>query len=359
MVNQIAYGFWNLKDRFADLVTDVGVRVVGDAIAATAAEHNRQLDIMMGLFVRPVGNDYKLRYRTPAQARLMPLDENGRARPIKAVGHYDVSFPISRAGIAWGANWLTREKMTVEDANRQTDILFMADRLWMRDRLLGAFFQSTTWTAEDDDYGTLTVQPLANGDTVLYPYYAGRNFGATDNHYLAQATTPIADAANPFPTIRAKLKEHPENSGNVISFVPTNLMPGVMGLATFHDMPDPNLAPAATTRVVTGRPGLGALPGEVRGYEESGVFIVEWQAMPDNYIVSIAEGSEPPLGMREEALASLRGFKQVATREDHPFWESQWFRAAGFGVWNRTAAHITRIGNGTYAPPADYALPIL
>jgi hypothetical protein len=360
VANQIAYGFYHLKDRFSELVTDVGVRVVSDAIQATADEHNRQLGLAMTHFVRPVGADIKLRYRTAATARLMPLDENGRARPIKTLGHYDVAFPLSRAGIAWGANWLTREKMVIEEANRQALVLFMSDSNWMRDRIFGALFQSTAWTAEDDDYGALTISTLANGDATLYPYYSGSTFGATDNHFLAQAGA-VADggATNPFPTIRTKLKEHPENTGEVISFVPTNVVTAVMGLTTFIDAPDANITPAQTAQTLNNQGGLNNAPGRFLGYETSGVFVYEWPTLPDNYIISISTGAPQALGMREEALPQLRGFRQVATREDHPFWESQWFRSAGFGVYNRTAAHITRVGNGTYAPPTAYALPII
>jgi hypothetical protein len=225
----------------------------------------------------------------------------------------------------------------------------------MRDKILSSLYVNTTWQVDDEDHGTLTIQPLANGDSTTYPFWNAGVFGATDDHFGAQAN-PISDSDNPYPAIYEELKEHPENTGDVVSFIPTNLKSATTGLATFTDMPDPNLADPNAVRLV-GRPGMDVTPGTLIGYEASGVFVVEWPSLPDNYIVSMITNGPRPLGMREDPLPALRGFRQIATREDHPYWESQWFRRAGFGVYNRIGATITRIGNASYAPPSIYNNP--
>ena len=112
MPNQVLYGFMNLKDAFSQRVEDVGVQVVNDAIDATIAEHNEQLTNLMSLFVDRT-TQYKVRYKTPGAASLQPLDENGRARPIKVAGYYDLAFPLQMAGIAWGQTYYASKKMTV------------------------------------------------------------------------------------------------------------------------------------------------------------------------------------------------------------------------------------------------------
>jgi hypothetical protein len=83
MANQVAYGFWNLEDRFAELALQaVNIPIIENAIRASFDFHNRQLAAAMRLFVRPVV-DPQLRYRTPmGGARLMPMDANGRALPV-------------------------------------------------------------------------------------------------------------------------------------------------------------------------------------------------------------------------------------------------------------------------------------
>jgi hypothetical protein len=62
--------------------------------------------------------------------------------------------------------------------------------------------------------------------------------------------------------------------------------------------------------------------------------------------------------MREEPEAGLQGFKRVAQRNDHPFYEDQYLRIAGFGAYNRIAAVVYRIGNASYAIPSGFTSPM-
>jgi len=186
---------------------------------------------------------------------------------------------------------------------------------------------------------------------------AGTDAGATDNHYLAQAAA-IADAADPFPAIYNALVQHPENSGSVIAFIPTGLKAAVMGLAGFYPASDPNLDLGTGVARLTGNLGV-EVPGTLFGYHSAGVWLVEWPNMPANYIIATMTGGERPVAMREEPEAELQGFRKVAERDDHPFYESQFLRIAGFGGWSRIAAVVYRIGNGTYAAaPTGYIQPI-
>jgi hypothetical protein len=299
---------------------------------------------------------YTARFRSVTAARLQPLDENGRARPIKPTGYYDVAFPIKTGGSAWGADYITTQKMTVQEVNNAIATMFMADARWMRDHILSALFAAATYSFTDPMYGALTIQPLANGDTVTYQVITGGDTGATETHQYAQAAG-IADATNPFPTIYSELMEHPENGGQVVAFIPNNLTATVEALATFVPVSDPNIREGSATSVLTG--SLGAsLPGTLLGYVDK-VWIVEWRALPDSYIVATTTEGDRPLAMREDPEPELQGFKQVATRDDHPFYERQYMRRAGFGAWNRVGALVYRIGNASYAVPTNYTPPIV
>lgn len=354
MANQILYGFFNMKDLFTRRVTEVGVSVVNAAIDASVAEHNRQMDAFLNLFAQPT-TDFKKRYLTSAIARLQPLDADGRSRPIKPSGFYDVSWPIQMAGGAWGANYVTRAKMTVSEANEATNVLVSADYRWIRDHILAALYANVSWSFSDDLHGALTIKGPANADTDTYLIQAGADAAATDNHFLAQAAA-IADATNPYPTIYDELVEHPENTGEVISFIPTNLRATTEALATFKESPDPNIRSGANTDLLIGALGV-SIPGKLVGYADKN-WIAEWKALPDNYIVSIMSGGERPLGMRQDPEGELQGFQRVAERNDHPFYESQYLRRAGFGAWNRVGVVVTRIGNASYAIPTGYTSPM-
>lgn len=351
----VLYGFFSLKDALSARITGTNLEAVNTAITESVAEHNRQMDAMLALFVDRT-TEYTRRFAQVGAARLQPLDENGRARPIKPSGYYDVSWPIQMAGSAWGADYVARTKMTVGDAERVTSMMLEADFRWMRDHVLAGLFDDDTWTFTDDLYGNLTIQPLANGDSVTYQLMSGADSVATDDHQWGQAAT-VTDGTNPFPTIKTELAEHPENTGRIISFIPTNLRSATEGLATFLPARDPNVQAGSGTDVLISDLGV-TVPGTPIGYETSGVWIVEWPTLPDNYIVSIAEGGERPLRMREDPEPELQGFNLVAQRDDHPFYESQYLRRAGFGAWSRIAATVTRTGNGTYSEPANYNNPI-
>lgn len=357
MANQVTWGFLNMQHLFNNRVVEVGEGVVNDAIQATMAEHNRQMNAMLDLFVYRT-NEFQTTYKSGADARLQALDNNGRARPILgAVSKYTVGLPMFHAGAAWGSNRVSLLKMTVEEANRITNLLINADARWLRDHIFAAIYNNAEWTFADEDYGPLTVKPLANGDSEVYAIQRGQMTASGDTHFFAQANA-IGNADNPFPTIYKELVEHSENSGQVFALVPTNLMTATRALDTFYDQPDPNLSVLSTERVLVGQfDAAERMPGELRGYAD-GVWIVEWPSMPDNYIIAMTTGGEKPIAMREEVIPELRGYSQVAVRADHPFWESQWERRAGFGAWNRVGALVYRVGNGSYAIPTGYETPM-
>jgi hypothetical protein len=355
MANQVLYGFHNLQDLFNRRVTEVGVSTINTAVNLSLAEHNKQIEALLSLFATRT-TDHKTRFSSVSAARLQPLDNNGRARPIKPSGYYDVSFPIQMGGSAWGADFVTSRKMRVEEVNNAMMTLQMADARWMRDHILAALFTNTDWTFVDELKGTLTVKGLANGDAVKYNIISGADSGATDTHYYAEANAIDDGADNPFPTIHSELTEHPENSGDVVVLVPTNLVASIEALANFKEKSDPNIREGANTATLIGN--LQAqVPGTVIGYVDK-CWIVEWRSMPDNYMVAVTTGGDRPLAMREDEETSLRGFIKADDREDYPFYESQYIRRAGFGGWNRVGALVYYIGSDTYAIPTGYTSPM-
>ena len=358
MANTVMYGFETLNDIFDKRVTEVGVEVVNDAIQRTIDEHNRQLSTLTSLFATPT-SEFKTVYKTGAAARLQPLDNSGRALPIKGGGQYAVSYPLHTAGTAWGTNYISSVKMTVEEANNITATLIGADINWMRDHILAALFYDGAagggWTFNDPEHDSLSIMGLADGDTTTYQIKTGAGSAATDDHYLAQAAA-IGDAANPYPTIYTELTEHPENSGDVIALIPTASKDTTMALANFRPLGDPNVQLGANTAQLVGNLNV-ATPGTLIGYVDK-VWIYEWPVLPTGYIISTCTGGNRALRMRQEPEAQLQGFKKVAERNDHPFMESQYLRIAGFGAWNRVGAVVYRIGNASYAIPTGYDSPM-
>ena len=349
----VLYGYLNMADLADSRVTEVGVDVVMSSVEQSVAEHNRQLDAIMSLFVRRT-TDFKSRFWAAGSARLQPLDNFGRALPIKPAGKYDVAWPIQMGGTAWGYDYVTGQKLTVGEVARVTNTMLDADTRWVRDHILAAlFYKSSTnpWTFVDDEHGSLSIYGLANGDTTVYNLISGTDAGATDDHLLFD-DTPDADT---FIALYQELTEHPENGGEVIALIPSNLKATVEAISTFYPIEDPDLRIGANSTVLAGRLNV-PVPGMVLGKVEK-VWVVEWKSLPDDYIVGVMTEGERPIAMREDMEASLRGFKQVATRDDHPYYERQWLRRAGFGAWNRVGAVVYKDA-ASYAIPTGYTSPM-
>jgi hypothetical protein len=357
-------GFVNLADVYNKRVSEVGVPVVNEAQRIYFAEHNRQMQTAMNLFVTRT-TQYKTMYRSIINTRNQPLDEHGRALPVKGGDKYPLELPIQGSGNAWGKNWFAGEKMTVQEAAEDAEAIVNGDIHWNFDHILASIYTNTSggWDWYDDEHGAQKISPLANGDSVVYSLFSGASSGATDNHYLAQANA-ISDTDDPFDEIFEELAEHPENGQNtqVIAFIPTGLKAAVMQLEGFHKLADPNVRVGANNDELVGQIGA-AVPGTVIGYHDSGVWIVEWRRLTANYIIAVATGGGRPIAMREHEESSLQGFIQIpgpggVTREDYPFYEQQWARFAGYGGWNRVGALVYRIGNASYAIPSNFTAPI-
>lgn len=353
MANLTAYGFIGLEHLASQRISDGNVRVVDTAIRTSVEEYNRQVSEAMRELAQ-VTTDHMLRYRLPGGGTLQPLDEWGNPLPIRTEGYHDVAFPIQGGGTAWGDNRVSRNLMSVAEADRETLSALQRDADWMRRHMLAAMFDNTTWTYADPKKGNLTIQPLANNDAVTFLKKSGTS--ATDNHYYAQADA-IADSTNPFDDWYDELNEHPENSGPYVAYIPSNLKASVMGLTEFKEIIDPNIKVGANSDQLVGRIDRG-FGDAVLGYV-NGVWVVEWSVLPSSYGFVVARGaSTPPLMMREYEAENLRGFFTENHSPDGNLHEYRFVRYAGFGAYNRVGAMAFRIGNGSYAIPSGYETPL-
>jgi hypothetical protein len=353
VANSLLYGFYQLKDVANSRAIEYA-DALNAAIVMTLAEHNAQVNDLLGLFAEPT-TDYQRRFVAASNNRLQAGDENSRANPVKG-STYDVQFPIQKGDTAWGENFITRRKMTVQQVNNAISQMLKGDITWLRDHVLAAlFYNSTGWTIVDPEWGTLTIQGLANGDSTLYAKIGA--VAAADTHQLAQAAA-IADATNPFSTAYAELMEHPENQGSeIVSLISSSLTATATALTPFVDVSDPNVIRGSGTDAVVGTPSGLPSSATLLG-RTNNVWVAEWGWLPTDYMVTLAVGAEKPLKMRQDPEPDLQGFVKADTRTDYPFSEEQYFRRAGFGAWNRVGAVVTRIGNGTYAIPTNFGSPM-
>lgn len=361
-VNSVDYGFISLAKLMNERVNTVGVETARTAIMEATAEYNRIITALLGQFTERT-TMHQERYELPGAGTLQPLDEWGNPLPVVPSGYYDVAYPIYGAGTAWGDNRISRAMMTMSDVQRNTEDAFRRDTVWLRRQILASIFTNTTRTFADKRFGNLTVQPLANGDTVTYVKRNGDS--ATDNHYLGQAAA-IADATNPYPTIYAELDEHPSNSGPYIAYIATNLVSTTEALAAFIEPNDPSLILSLneTRLMIDVNPDNTLTEGGPVAFGDryvgrvNGVHVVEWSSLPSNYIIAHATGAGPFLKMREYDAAEIQGFFPEMHSPDGNLMVNRFLRYCGFGVANRVAALAMEIEDASYDIPTGFTAPL-
>lgn len=353
--NALAYGFVNLSHLAAERVATVGVNIISTAIEESAREWSRSIKALMASLVDPVTISQE-QYRLPGTGTLQPMDEFGIPRPIIESGHYTVAFPLQGGATTWGTDRVTRAKMTVQEANVQTLEAIKRDQDWVRRHLWGALFNNASWVFADPFVGNLTIQPLANSDTVTYVKTGGA--ASIDEHYLFQAAA-IADATDPYDDIYEELMEHPSNSGPVVVYIPTALVATTKALTAFIAVADPDIAIGVATDQIRS-PFDRGLGDEVLGKVDN-CWIVEWRALPATHMIAHAQGAGPVVALREHEEPELQGLFTENHSPDGNLQETRMIRYAGFGVRNRIGAVVCYIGGGAYTEPSGYAtmpLPI-
>lgn len=360
MANNTAYGFYRIEHLFAERVTAKNEPTIQTAVQQSAAMYNQTMAALLSEVVMPT-TDYQLNYQLASSGELQPLDDAGNPLPVRPAGTYTVAFPIRGGGTAFGMDRIARAKATVADFNRITWDTQVRDARWMRRSILSALFTNVAYTYADEQYGNLTVQPLAlTSDGVTYVRNSGD--ASTDEHFYAQAAS-ISNAADPFPAWYAELNEHPNNNGPYVAYIADNLVSDVQGLADFHPADDPNIAFGAdVTRAaqaidVDTTPRNAVIAGfgdRYLGYHNAGVHVVSWSALPSSYALVVARGGDPVLGMRQHPEPELQGLFPEIFDVDGNHRGLRWLRYAGFGVMNRVGALAARIGNVSYAIPSGF-----
>lgn len=352
----LLFGFVALKDVVGERVGTQGVETLNNAIDVSLQQHTAELDAMFRIWCAKT-TKYTERHKSIVHEELQMVDEFGRALPTKGTIYQTLAYPLFRGATALGLTYEARQKITVQELNDLIAGKTEADARTMKRWLLSALFDNVGYTFTDEAHGDLVIKGgLANSDADLYLPYSGGDEGATDEHYLFQAAA-IDDTHNPFPTIREELMEHPENGGEVIAFIPPGLNATVTGLADFIPVGDPHLRQGANATTIVGGPGVDH-PGKLLGRTNE-VWVAEWRSTPANYIEATTTGGEPALAFREDETESLRGFKRVAERDDHPYYESQYLRKGGFAGRNRINGVVMKMGAGSYIIPSGYALGLV
>jgi len=355
------FGHLNINDTERAFNVVQGQNLLWDAAQEYLARVSAEVDAVESIFIEKVTSDFKERYKLPGGGFLQRRNSDGSFGNVKAVGSWDVAYPLEDFGAAYGWNDVEIAYMTVRELSNHIETVSIQDVNTRRFELLKALLNNTQDTFLDQTgRGSLSIEPLANGDAVVYPPVLGSSTEATEDHYLESGylAANISDVNNPFPVIVDELEHHfgaPQGGSNIISWVSSTHRTVIEALTDFIEADQKDVIPGTDVDRVTNLPS--PLPGRVFG-KVSGVWVAEWRSLPANYIVSVHADNPKPLVKRvDPADTGLpQGLTLITEDEVFPFKESYVRHRFGLGAGNRLNGVVMELGvGGTYSIPSGYS----
>lgn len=287
-----------------------------------------------------------------------------------------IGYDFGWYDLAGRFTWKFLAKAPAAQVNAYTNMAFEADNRLVFREVMRTLFRNDRRTAEEGH----TVYPFyagAVGDKP--PTYRTTTFADQHNHYVTSGAATLAADAAGIADVNALLGlvgEHgytPQNGyrvvlmvnkaqGDVIRAFRSEANGGPVG-SLYDFVPAQGTSPfllPVNMQVVSGQQPPNSLNGLTVIGSYADALVVQDDYIPAGYMVCFATGGEEslnnPLGIREDANASLRGMKLVKGRDpDYPLIESYYTRGFGTGVRKRGAGAIMQISaNATYTAPAVY-----
>jgi hypothetical protein len=362
-----------------------GQQVVYDASERLLQYYNRDVQAVTRLFVSEETELHAERYKLPGNGFLQKRGRNSPFGAVKAGGQWDVAYPLEDFGASLVEDDVTFAYMTVAEYERHLKTVMIQDANQHRDEMLRALFNNTARPFYDEIWPNLTIQPLANGDTVAYPPLIGTVADATSNYYLATnyASASISDTNNPIAAGVAVLQARygtPTRGSRIVTFYNSAQDLVFKALTDFVKVQYHWTTPSITVPTVKlegqaddvrSRPEIttpiGVLPGipeevqagtwEITG-NCSGSVMCKWAYIPAGYMLQIHLDAAPPLKRRVDPakVAIPRGLHLWGEDVSMPFRKAKWRDRFGYGVSNRVAAVATQIvASTTYTIPTQWA----
>lgn len=354
-------GTLGLSDTDRSFIEVVGQRVVWETAQQTLTWYREYQQQIQGIFVSGRTEDHTFRYYRYNTGYLQKAGGLAQPHARRVSGSWDVGFPLEDFRDQVAADDISVKYMTVQEYDRQFDGVLGADANTRRYQILRALFLASSYTYNDPIKGSVTVQPLANGDSTLYPPVYYNTTEATHDHLLESGYAPasISDTNNPLVTLRNTLVEHRgfQTIGtNIVVFINSAQRAKVEALTDFTEVNDPMIRVGDNTAVPIMMPDT---PGEVIG-RCSNCWVVVWDWIPANYMVAIDPEQGPPLMERvDPAYTGIEAGLNLIFRgndAEHPFEQSIWRDRFGYGVADRLSAAIMFLdASNPYVTPTAYA----
>ena len=337
-----------------------GQRAIYDLIVAYVAQIQSDLAGQARLFIEETTENFKERYKLPGGGRMQKLGRGVVPGVVKRYGGWDVGYKLEDFAAGMAIDDVSRAYMTAEELQRHIDTVITQNINSERFEILYHLFNNNQKTFADEDWGSITVEPLANGDTVTYPPVLGSESVATEDHYLESgyAASSISDTNNPYVTIRDELEHHygtASGGEQIIALINSDQTAKTQDLTDFVEYTDYGIVPGTQTATLVNTPPV---PGTARILgRTNGVWVAQWAWIPSGYILATHFGMPAPLKRRVDPRDTGLpvGLTLVYEDMDYPMNRSYWRNRQGFGVGNRLNGVVMELGTGgTYTIPTAY-----
>lgn len=357
--------FGNARLSSADYayVRSMDSRLVYEAAQQYVAMANEQMMDAWNLLVNPVPtSNYKERYKLGMTGRMQKVGELGTGAPVTFTGSWDVAYALHNFHEGTVVSDVDFAYMTPQELQLHVDGILTRAANAKRHEALYHIFNNSQKTFVDKRWGSLTIEPLANGDTVLYPPVEGSETEATEDHYLESgyAASAISDTNNPYKTLADDLIHHGMNETADIPLafcINTAQQTVTEALTSFV----PYIPPAIQRGMDTDQVLLPNrnVPGKIIGYILGVGWVSVWNWIPANYIVGVNMTVDQPLKQRiDPPEAGLGGGMVTLLPEERNgvMTFDSWRMRFGLGGSNRLGAAVMELGTGgTYTIPAAYS----
>lgn len=349
------FGHLTLLDTDFVFQATAGQRAIYEAVREYVDRENEGMSRQVATLVSEVTSEHTMRYYLPGSGYLQTIGPDGRPSAVKATGYWDVAFPLVIKGDQSVGNRTAMAHMTTAALEKHIKTVVADNFNSVRRDILERLFNNNAGaaiTVSDDEWGNLSVQPLANGDATLYPPIISSMTEATEQHYLAAGylSAVIADGAtDPYATIVPELTEHFGYGANIITWINTAQVAVTEALTSFTPVADPRLKTGTQTAIPVGVPP--GTPGTVIGYHSDGTWVAVWDYVPANYLLSICLDVAAPLIKRIDRAGLSPNLTLVIQDDEYPFRASFWEHRYGFGCGNRLNGVVMHLTEGAYTVP--------
>lgn len=353
------FGHLNVNDRDRAFVGTVGQALVFTAVDEYFAAVNADFAKVMAFFIEEATENYKERYKLMTGGRLQARDRLTPAGARKTLGSWDVAYPLWDFGEKLVISDVDLAYMTMQEFEKQVKGIVTTYINTFRYELQRALYNSATRTFTDPDWGSLTIQPLANNDGTLYPPILGKEAAtASHTHYIESGYTSssISNSNNPIPTIVEHLEEHfgeVQGGENIVVLAHRDEVLKLSALSSFVAVPDNFVIQSVNTAVPTNYPSI---PGKIVG-RMNGAWISQWRWQPSGYLYGQHMDAASPLKLRQDPAATGlgTGLQLKGGDDQYPLVGSEWRVRFGVGVANRLNGVSMELSNGgTYDVPSGF-----